>query len=1130
MANNSLGSISLKLDVTKTLSNFQNDLDSIIKTLNQNPKEIAVKLKPITTDLDKYLKSAGNGKNSLANGISISSSDFHIDDLINKAKRLYDAQGTISTAIHNVIDAQRQMQAALASDTGVDEARENLQKLVGDLNTLYQTQSRYDRNTSFANDLKKGINDARLEVIKLEQTYSNLGNTRTAKQLNTDIASLKRLLNSIGDDNDLQTLIQSSEQVDKLMQKIASDVKLFKLDINNIDFNKMFGDKTLSSRVADVASKLKSLSNGGVEVSQMIKTLRSEERAFNDAKSDETKLEHYRQLTVLLEQANMAYNDMSRAEKAANSDEALRKKIQTAREQLQILQDFSLNNMSGASEDTINRVATAIQKLQEALNNVHTDSTGGKLKQEASEVEKAYNEVTSAVKYAKAEIADTSAAERQKNAQDALARSVHAAKDKWTEYQQQLEAIRGHDDLKQKLSAFIAELDKVDNMNDLKNLQDQFRGTEKEIVSITKNTRSFGEIIKEAFGNVGIYLSFQQVFMKVRQIISEMVGDVKELDSAMVELRKVTDETRSTYDKFFEGAKDTAVEIGTTMKDFISSTADFSRLGYNFIDAQELAKVATIYNNVGDDLSGIDEATSTIVSTMKAFGIEASDAITIVDKLNEVSNHYAVSSGDLGAGLARAASALRVSGNTIDEVIAMITGMTEITQNAEAAGLSLRTLSLRLRAADTDLKELGEDTDGVAESTSKLREQIMGLTAVNGHKGFDIMLDKDKIIVLVKLTQIGETPGTDNTEDKVQMYYNQNKIKEMYIIDNLINMRFGKWLVLSEDSTPSKDKRWICKCDCGVEKSVLGKYLLSGKSKSCGCLKKKDLTGQRFGKLVVLETIYDFQNKKRATYLCQCDCGNQIYVHSGSIYKTHSCGCSVRKDLSGQRFGKLVVDKMLCDYKKGKTYFSCTCDCGNSNIIVSENALQCGNTTSCGCLHEPNLINKKFGKLFVQEFYGIKNNQRYWKCICECGQERILSSYVLLSGHTESCGCIRSSAVSKSEIKIAEFLKSKNIKFETQKTFDDCSDVRHLHFDFYLTDYNILIEYDGQQHFVPVEYFGGENSFNTLQSHDKIKNEYCISHHITLLRYNYKSTINSILEDINNKINTFENSVTTTVA
>lgn len=743
MANNSLGSISLKLDVTKTLSNFQNDLDSIIKTLNQNPKEIAVKLKPITTDLDKYLKSAGNGKNSLANGISISSSDFHIDDLINKAKRLYDAQGTISTAIHNVIDAQRQMQAALASDTGVDEARENLQKLVGDLNTLYQTQSRYDRNTSFANDLKKGINDARLEVIKLEQTYSNLGNTRTAKQLNTDIASLKRLLNSIGDDNDLQTLIQSSEQVDKLMQKITSDVKLFKLDINNIDFNKMFGDKTLSSRVADVTSKLKSLSNGGVEVSQMIKTLRSEERAFNDAKRDETKLEHYRQLTVLLEQANMAYNDMSRAEKAANSDEALRKKIQTAREQLQILQDFSLNNMSGASEDTINRVAAAIQKLQEALDNVHTGSTGGRLKQEASEVEKAYNEVTSAVKYAKAEIADTSAAERQKNAQDALARSVHAAKDKWTEYQQQLEAIRGHDDLKQKLSAFIAELDKVDNMNDLKNLQDQFRGTEKEIVSITKNTRSFGEIIKEAFGNVGIYLSFQQVFMKVRQIISEMVGDVKELDSAMVELRKVTDETRSTYDKFFEGAKDTAVEIGTTMKDFINSTADFSRLGYNFIDAQELAKVATIYNNVGDDLSGIDEATSTIVSTMKAFGIEASDAITIVDKLNEVSNHFAVSSGDLGEGLARAASALRVSGNTIDEVIAMITGMTEITQNAEAAGLSLRTLSLRLRAADTDLKELGEDTDGVAESTAKLRESIKGLTAVNGHKGIDIMLDKE---------------------------------------------------------------------------------------------------------------------------------------------------------------------------------------------------------------------------------------------------------------------------------------------------------------------------------------------------------------------------------------------------
>lgn len=130
-----------------------------------------------------------------------------------------------------------------------------------------------------------------------------------------------------------------------------------------------------------------------------------------------------------------------------------------------------------------------------------------------------------------------------------------------------------------------------------------------------------------------------------------------------------------------------------------------------------------------------------------------------------------MSSGDLGDGLARAASALKVSGNTIDEVIAMITGMTEITQDAGAAGLSLRTLALRLRGAKIELEEAGESTDGMAHSVSELREKIRGLTAVNGQKGFDIMLDKDKIIVLVKLTQIGETPGTDNTEDKVQMYH-----------------------------------------------------------------------------------------------------------------------------------------------------------------------------------------------------------------------------------------------------------------------------------------------------------------------------------------------------------------------
>lgn len=112
--------------------------------------------------------------------------------------------------------------------------------------------------------------------------------------------------------------------------------------------------------------------------------------------------------------------------------------------------------------------------------------------------------------------------------------------------------------------------------------------------------------------------------------------------------------------------------------------------------------------------------------------------------------------------------------------------------------------------------------------------------------------------------------------------------------------------------------------------------------------------------------------------------------------------------------------------------------------------------------------------------------------------------------------CPKCKNTSKGELRIEEFLLKNNIQFEKQKKFNNCKNRRALPFDFYLKELNICIEYDGIQHFKPVEYFGGENGLKITQQHDKIKNEYCSKNNIHLIRISY-------LDNISEKLNIIEN-------
>ena len=239
----------------------------------------------------------------------------------------------------------------------------------------------------------------------------------------------------------------------------------------------------------------------------------------------------------------------------------------------------------------------------------------------------------------------------------------------------------------------------------------------------------------------------------------------------------------------------------------------------------------------------------------------------------------------------------------------------------------------------------------------------------------------------------------------------------MATVKDLTGQRFGKLVVIRQNEERRNGRVvWECKCDCGNTAFVLTHNLRGGKTISCGCSRlgknSIDLTGQRFGQLVVVRGTEE-RRHGNAVWECKCDCGKTIFVHTHNLRSgnTTSCGCSRRGknfvDLTGQRFGKLVVIRRTEERHYGSVVWECKCDCGNTKLIPSK-SLQTGNTTSCGCEQTVDLIGQRFGKLIaVRPTSERRWTNVIWECKCDCGNTTYVTAAHLRSGHIISCGCLK---------------------------------------------------------------------------------------------------------------------------
>ena len=225
---------------------------------------------------------------------------------------------------------------------------------------------------------------------------------------------------------------------------------------------------------------------------------------------------------------------------------------------------------------------------------------------------------------------------------------------------------------------------------------------------------------------------------------------------------------------------------------------------------------------------------------------------------------------------------------------------------------------------------------------------------------------------------------------------------------------------------------------------------------------KNDLTDKIFGRLKVLRQVDNIQTpngRSHVAWLCECECGKQIVVRGDNLRNGHtvSCGCKKREVLA----------------EVGKNRAS-------------------------------NLVGSVFGKLMVKKDSGKRDNKGgiIWECECSCGNITYVSTSNLTRPNeaTISCGC----AKSKGEEKIISALIQAQIPFITQKRFNTCifpDTNKHLVFDFYLPEQNILIEYDGEQHFHKVK--NDRYGYEGIVARDNYKNQWCKDNNITLIRIPY---------------------------
>lgn len=352
------------------------------------------------------------------------------------------------------------------------------------------------------------------------------------------------------------------------------------------------------------------------------------------------------------------------------------------------------------------------------------------------------------------------------------------------------------------------ELQNVTDVKGLNDISNQFKAIQLE----AKATGNVGKSLADEFKSAAVSLAgFITAGAGIDTIVSAMqdgVSTVIDLDTALVDLQKTTTATASELNQFYEDANNVAKQYGASTQEIIQTAADWSRLGYNIDDSKLMSQYASMFKSISPGMD-IDSSTNGLVSIMKAFGIEASDALDgVMSKINIVGNSFATSNVDIVEGLKRSSAAMAAGNNTLEETVGLFTSAEEIINDPSSVGNALKTISMRLRGYDEETETLSDDLQTITGDIADLTK-----TASNNYSGVSLFTDetretyKSTAQILSDISDIWDEL-TDKTQAQLleKMFGKNRASVGAALIEQMKNGTYDRVIESMTDSTGNAEK------------------------------------------------------------------------------------------------------------------------------------------------------------------------------------------------------------------------------------------------------------------------------------------------------------------------------------
>lgn len=592
---------------------------SSIKKVTKDLESMDIEIKRIHTDMnDNRMRLNISGVDELGRTVTV----------IKEFNYAADEISTIATHIDHAFDTSAD--AAKLFQKEVNSAFKSIKKIQEEINAYEFELVKLDPKAD-SKQISEIESKLKSKYKQFDDIYSVFGNSFSKEQTDQLAVSIANL----GDKTDIWlSKLADNSKIKKTTEDIKEFLRLSK-EVDKLEESShkasLSGDKNLAdSYNLDRSGKL-------ARMDELLGSL------YQDLPSDQFDklIENAFSTSAALEHLDAKYQDTQ--DKLSQKIEA---KVSNASFDLDIAKiDSGFKKLGDASHEKMPELASDIEQLKK-LRELMSSQSGNELISTYERFNSLLEKIQNNLKIVSLENESTNMGESEKaDALNKLSKLLAICKSRQEEWSA---ASKGDTKSAYDVYANVAnaieklveqinegKLSIEDFKNAFKSLNQQVETSDSVIKGAGKNTKSFGSRLKDVVGVFAKWKSAAEIFQMIKRVAKELVQEVRAIDTAMTELKKVTDATESQYEKFLTNATNRAKELGATLVDTINASADMARLGYDLDEASALADSALVYKNVGDGISNIDEASSSIISTMQAFGIEAKNSMSIVDKFNK---------------------------------------------------------------------------------------------------------------------------------------------------------------------------------------------------------------------------------------------------------------------------------------------------------------------------------------------------------------------------------------------------------------------------------------------------------------------------------------------------------------